>query len=111
MRKLLIGCVSALLLSTAAQSETVRYSEMDRETEVYLQRGLSWPDYACLQWTIADMLWRYGVDAEKLLITYDDPEADGVSVQADESGFVRTCESGVLREWDAGDATIIHEFD
>lgn len=99
------------MFAGTAQSETVSYSELDSETQIYLQRGLSWPDYACLQWTIADMLWRYGVEADNLLITYDDPEVDGVSIEADESGFIRTCENGILREWDAGDATVIHEFE
>lgn len=110
MRALLFFLIG-MILPTSLSAETIRYSDMDRETEVYLQRGLSWADYACLQWTLADMLWRHGVDAEKLYVTYDDPDVDGVSLEADESGFLRTCEGGVLREWDAGEATIIHEFE
>ncbi|MFC5385175.1 hypothetical protein ACFPLB_04245 [Aquamicrobium segne] len=109
MRKFLYFLV-ATAIPTSLCAETVRYSELDSETERYLERGLPWPDLSCFKWTLADMYWKDGIDAEKILITYDDPREPGVSLSVDETGYVRTCENGILTDWDAGDPTPIYDF-
>lgn len=56
------------------------------------------------------MTYRYCTLPEDLYITFDNPDLDGIAVGAGNSGFYRTCEDGVLRGWDAGDAVVIHDF-
>lgn len=107
---LLVGVALSFPATTAALAETVRLSEITDAQAAAIERGTPWPTLACYHWSVADMIYKYGVEPEMLYVTFEDAEVNGIGVSADESGFYRTCEDGVLIEWDAGDPNVIHDF-
>lgn len=112
MRSLLLSAASAIVfLTSAAHSETIALSKLDRKTAVYIQRSNTGQNVECYEYILKAILPKDpGFKKSNYYVQFDDPDVNGIAVGAFEAGDYYSCEDGVLRSWDAGDSMVLKRF-
>jgi hypothetical protein len=100
--------ITAALLAAPAAAEPVPLSEITRDVEIAMQRGVTYPDLVCLL-TLAAELRRSGAAAAYVL-EFDEPPP---TIFSDPAGLAHTCVDGVhtLHDAKTGTTRVIQIYD
>lgn len=105
-----VSLAAFVSFTSSATAEATLLSEMDRETEVYIQRGNQGRDVDCYFWLLDDL--RPDIAGDHVIyVSFDDPEIDGIGVSLAETDVFYTCEKGQLRSWEMGEYVVVREFE
>lgn len=102
-------CVMSLFVGhlSPAYAEKLRLDKLDRETEVYLQRGLNDADSRCLTYILKKLRKE---DTKQWYISFDEPDQVGVEFGAADSDSNYSCENGQLVSYEIGEKYVIKDF-
>lgn len=90
-----------------AYAEKLRLDKLDRETEVYLQRGLNDADSRCFTYILKKLRKE---DTKHWYISFDEPDQVGVEFGAADSDSNYSCENGQLVSHEVGEKYVIKSF-
>ncbi|WHS32054.1 hypothetical protein QLQ09_08800 [Brucella sp. NM4] len=102
-------CLTSIFVGhlSVAYAEKLRLDKLDRETEVYLQRGLNDADSRCLTYILEKLRKE---DTKQWYISFEEPDQVGVAFGAADSDSSYSCENGQLVSYEIGEKEIIKSF-
>ncbi|WP_246738002.1 MULTISPECIES: hypothetical protein [Rhizobium] len=111
--KLALALASTVFLSAAFSdqsfAETRPLSEINQKTEARIQREISDRDLRCYKFILRDFRSRK-IKQSDILVTFDDPEVDGIGVGISETDENYSCEDGEMRAWEGGKYEVVKTF-
>ncbi|MFD1725787.1 hypothetical protein [Rhizobium viscosum] len=99
----------ALLVSEGTRADTLPLSKINRKIESRIQTGNTKKNVQCLAFILKDFQDRK-IPKSRILVTFDDPNIDGIGIGLDETDEIYTCEAGELRSWEENDYQVAKTF-
>ncbi|SEH91830.1 hypothetical protein SAMN05216228_1012192 [Rhizobium tibeticum] len=109
MIRMFILALPALLLSEAVRANMLPLSKINRKIESHIQRSNTKKNVRCLAFILKDFQERK-IPKSRILVTFDDPNIDGIGIGLDETDENYTCEAGELRSWEANKYQVAKTF-
>ncbi len=109
MIKTAVIALPALTLSEATRAETLALSKIDPKIDRHIQASTSKKNGRCLAFMLKDFRERK-IPKSRVLITFDDPNIDGIGIALDETDEAYTCEAGELRSWEGSEYEVSKRF-
>jgi hypothetical protein len=109
MIKMAIMTLPALTLSEATRAETLSLSKVDGKIDRHIQANNTIKNGQCLAFVLNDFRERK-IPKSRILITFDDPNIDGIGIALDETDEAYTCEAGELRSWEGSEFQVSKRF-
>ncbi|CCM78843.1 hypothetical protein [Rhizobium mesoamericanum] len=99
----------AMLVSEAARADTLPLSKVNRKIEGHIQTSNTKKNVQCLAFILKDLQDRK-IPKSRILVTFDDPNIDGIGIGLDETDEIYTCEAGELRAWEENEYQVAKRF-
>lgn len=99
----------ALPVSEAARADTLPLSKINHKIENHIQRSNTKKNVQCLAFILKDFQERK-IPKSRILVTFDDPNIDGIGIGLDETDENYTCEAGELRSWEENEYQVAKTF-
>ncbi len=90
-------------------AETRPLSEITQKAEARIQGQISDRDLRCYKYILRDFRSRK-IKPSDILVTFDDPEVDGIGVGIFETDENYSCERGEMRAWEGGKYDVVKTF-
>ncbi|MBZ9792529.1 hypothetical protein K9B32_20815 [Rhizobium sp. 3T7] len=107
--RIFILALPALPLSEAARADTLPLSKINRKIESHIQTSNTKKNVQCLAFILKDFQERK-IPKSRILVTFDDPNIDGIGIGLDETDENYTCEAGELRSWEENEYQVAKRF-